>query len=292
MNRKCLYIGVALWSLFFSSISLAWVKGIYVSQPTLESSGKLRYLIDESKSVGINTFVVDVNRKSRAFERNIQLLKQNGINFVARIVVFPNGGSVAQVEDDSFWQRRMGMIDYAIDNGAKKIQLDYIRYHTRVKPAARNAHDISEVIDWFRDQVHKRSAKLEVAVFGETSYKPSLSIGQNVKVFAPNIDSLAPMLYPSHWEPYTFHSKNPYKTVFDSLEALDQQFGGEAPFPVIAYIETSNYRYRIEGQERLDYIHAQLKAVEDAEIDGWYAWSASNYYQGLFRVLHHYTQLR
>jgi hypothetical protein len=263
-----------------------------VTEPTLENSGKLRYLIDESKSVGINTFVVDVARKSRAFDRNIKLVTENGINFVARIVVFPKGASVAQVENRSFWERRMGMIDYAIDHGAKLIQLDYIRYNTRVRPSPRNAQEISEVIEWFKDQVHERGAKLQVAVFGETSYKPSLSIGQNVKEFAPHIDSLSPMLYPSHWEPFVFHSKHPYDTVFDSLEALEDQFGGETPFPVVAYIETSNYRYRIEGAERLDYIHAQLKAVEDADINGWYAWSANNYYQGLFRVLHHYTQLR
>ena len=152
MNRKCIYIGIALCSLFYTSMSFAWVKGIYVTEPTLENSGKLRYLIDESKSVGINTFVIDVARKSRAFDRNIKLVTENGINFVARIVVFPKGASVAQVEDKSFWERRMGVIDYAINHGAKLIQLDYIRYNTRVRPSPRNAQEISEVIEWFKDQ--------------------------------------------------------------------------------------------------------------------------------------------
>jgi hypothetical protein len=292
MNKKLCVVMVVLWSSLFTPIGFGWVKGIYLTQSTLESSGKLRYLIDESKSVGINTFVIDVNRKSVAFDRNIKWVTNSGINFVARIVVFPQGATMAEVDDDHFWQRRMNVINYALDCGAKVIQLDYIRYNTKVRPSEKNAQDISEVIGWFKSQVNKRGAKLQVDVFGETSYKPSLRIGQNVKAFAHSIDSLSPMLYPSHWEPYVYHSKNPYDTVYKSLRALDHQFGKDTPFPVIAYIETSNYRYHIEGQERLDYIYAQLKAVEDGGAQGWYAWSANNYYHGLFRVLHHYTDLR
>ena len=164
---------------------------------------------------------------------------------------------------------------------------DYIRFNTGVAPSPRNADKINSIIAWFEKQVHHRGVKLQIDVFGETSYKPSLSIGQNVKEFAPSVDSISPMLYPSHWDPYVWHSQHPYDTVYNSLKALQRQFSNRVPVPVVAFIETSNYRYHIDGQERLDYIHAQLRAVEDAGIDGWYAWSANNYYNGLFRVLHH-----
>jgi hypothetical protein len=283
---------VILGGLLWVSVGFGWVKGIYLTQSTLENSGKLQYLIDESKSLGINTFVIDVGRESRAFEKNIKRVTDSGLTFVARVVVFPDGGTYEQVENDHFWQKRLGVVNYALDHGAKVIQLDYIRYNTKVSASENNAKEISEIIGWFKERVNKRGAKLQVDVFGETSYKPSVRIGQNVKKFAQHIDSLAPMLYPSHWEPHAYHSKKPYETVYKSLRALDKQFGVDTPFPVIAYIETSNYRYRIEGQERLDYIYAQLKAVDDGGAQGWYAWSANNYYQSLFRVLRYYKDLR
>jgi len=292
MKGKFLNIVVVLLGLFLAPASFGWVKGIYVSQPTLESAGKLRYLIDESKAVGINTFVVDVGRKSQYFDRNIKLVTENGINFVARIVVFPGGGSVEQVEDPNFWQPRLKLINYALDHGAKTIQLDYIRFNTSVRSSPHNAKKIQAIIEWFRDKVHQRGAKLQVAVFGETTYYPSTRIGQDIKVFAPSVDSVSPMLYPSHWASYSSTSQHPYNTVYNSLKSLDNQFENKTPFSVVAYIETSNYRYHIAGKERLDYIHAQLRAVEDADAQGWYAWSANNYYNSLFRVLHNTDELR
>lgn len=283
---------LVLCSVLWASVGFGWVKGIYLTQSTLENGGKLRFLIDESKSVGVNTFVIDVARESKAFEKNIKLVTASDLTFVARIVVFPKGGTYEQVDDDQFWQKRMGLVNYALDHGAKVIQLDYIRYNTAVKPSEKNAEEIAEVIAWFKERVNKRGAKLQIDVFGETSYKPSLRIGQDVKKFAQHVDSMAPMLYPSHWEPQPHHSKNPYDAVYKSLRALDGQFGVDTPFPVIAYIETSNYRYNIQGQERLDYIYDQLRAVDDGGAQGWYAWSANNYYQSLFRVLRHYKDLR
>ena len=39
--------------------------------------------------------------------------------------------------------------------------------------------------------------------------------------------------------------------------------------------------------EKAAYIKAQIKAVEEAEADGWYAWSPHNRYDVLFDVLQH-----
>jgi len=93
------------------------------------------------------------------------------------------------------------------------------------------------------------------------------------------------MLYPSHYEPYRKHSRQPYWTVSRSLHALKRQFKGKPPFKVIPYIETFNYRYPLSPQARRDYIHAQIRAVNDHLLHGWYAWSANNRYDPLFDVL-------
>ena len=54
---------------------------------------------------------------------------------------------------------------------------------------------------------------------------------------------------------------------------------------VYAYIELSNYHYPMTKEKTLEYIKAQIKAVADADADGWYAWSPHNRYDNLFNLL-------
>jgi hypothetical protein len=77
----------------------------------------------------------------------------------------------------------------------------------------------------------------------------------------------------------------PYYAVRHSLKSLREQFFGNPPFKIYAYIELSNYRYYLSGEEKLDYIYKQLLAVKDSETDGWYAWSPHNQYNNLFLLL-------
>ena len=50
---------------------------LYISQTTLEDRKYLEYLITRSKQVGINTFVIDLNRVSNTYEKNILLVKNS-----------------------------------------------------------------------------------------------------------------------------------------------------------------------------------------------------------------------
>jgi len=266
----------------------ALVKGIYLTQPTVQSASTLRYLIKEAKSTGINTFVVDAAYRNSRFSRNIKLVHDAGIRYVARVVIFPYGGSYGQVHSPAFWQRKQRLIEFAIQNGAKEIQLDYIRYNIKQPRRRSNVDDIHRIIRWFKKQLNGRNVKLQVAVFGETSFGPSLAIGQDVRVFAPTVDVINPMLYPSHYRPYSYHSKRPYDTVYRSVRALNAQFRGGRPFQLIPYIEVRNFRYRSSGGDARNYFYQQIKAVEDGGADGWYAWSARNQYRLLFQVLRQY----
>ncbi len=54
---------------------------------------------------------------------------------------------------------------------------------------------------------------------------------------------------------------------------------------VYAYIELSNYHFPMSRAKTLEYIKAQIRAVDEADGDGWYAWSPHNRYDNLFRVL-------
>lgn len=261
------------------------VKGIYISQSTLEDRKYLEYLIRRSKQAGINTFIIDLNRVTRTYEKNLMLVKNANIDYVARIVVFPFGSDRHKMRSEAYWMTRWSLIDAALDLGADEIQLDYIRYAASNPASSRNSDDVYNVISWFRNKIGNR-APLQIDVFGESCFKESMHIGQNIVKFAPAVDAVCPMLYPSHFEPYKEHAKRPYNIYYSALESLKSKFSGqEPPFKLYPYIELSNYRHRFSEDQLVGYIQAQIKAVEDANADGWYAWSANNYYDRLFNIL-------
>jgi len=277
---------VALITLFGSTGASAKVKGIYINQGTLENTAKLNQIISESKAVGINTFVVDLQKVTRNYKKNINLIKSNGIRYVARIVVFPDGGRAQQIKSQEYWNNRAKLIDIAASMGADEVQLDYIRYSSKQPASPQNAKDIKQVITFFKQRADAHKMPLQIDIFGEVSFKESPRIGQNIQLFADTIDGACPMVYPSHYHPYQTHSKQPYQTVYKSLVALKSKFeNGGTPFKLIPYIEASNYHYRLSSAQKSKYVMEQIRATEDAKADGWYVWSPTNSYTSLFNAL-------
>lgn len=272
----------------FISTAAAWDKGIYLTQFVLENPKKLNYLIQESKATGINTFIVDHEYPSSHFAPAVAKVKAAGIKVVTRIVVFSNGGNAAQVRSHAHWEKKWKLMDHAINAGTDTIQLDYIRYSSKSSANPQHAKDIHEVIKWFKQKINARNVAMEIDVFGEVSYYPSMHIGQDIKLFADSIDGVNPMVYPSHYWPYQKYSAQPYKTVNDSLNKMTGQFNGKPPFKIHAFIEATNYHYlkKTTNAQKQKYLLQQIRAVEDAKhVSGWYVWSANNVYDNLFEVL-------
>lgn len=268
-----------------SSVFAATHRGIYINHSTLEKPKLLNELITQSKLTGINAFVVDLEKITKNYQKGINLIKSSGIKYIARIVVFPDGGNEQQVKSKAHWEKRYQLVNAAINYGADEIQLDYIRYNTKRQPSSQNSEDILDVIEWFKQKISQRNIPLQIDVFGEVSFKPSPRIGQNIKLFAKSIDVACPMVYPSHYTPARYHSDRPYETIDKSLKAMKKQMNNNMPFKLRPYIEASNYRYKMSFEKRVDYIQAQIKAVEDNGADGWYVWSPSNHYSALFQAL-------
>ncbi len=261
------------------------VKGIYLTQYSLENTAFLNYLIKRAKSAGIDTFVVDMEKPSKRYRDNIALLKDNNIKYVARIIMFPGGGSAAQIKNPDYWQRKYNLVQQAVDWGAAEIQLDYIRYSSKQRPSSQNAKDIVAIIEWYKNKLVPQKIPLQVDIFGVASYGESMYIGQNIQLFSKTVDAICPMVYPSHYTPFAEHYRTPFETVHSSLDRIQDQFEEEMPIKMYAYIELSNYHYSMTRTQRLAYIKAQIKAVHVAEADGWYAWSPHNRYETLFDVL-------
>jgi hypothetical protein len=286
-------MALIFWSLFiFTTVTsaveaknVANIKGIYVTQYNLENTAFLNYLIKHAKAAGIDTFVVDLEKPSKRYRDNVALLKENNIHYVARIVMFPNGGTARVIRDPAYWQKRYTLVKQAVDWGATQIQLDYIRYNVAQKASPENAKHILEIIQWYKTKLSGQNIPLQVDVFGIASFGESKHIGQNIKLFSQSVDAVCPMVYPSHYVPFPEHFKHPYDTVYDSLMSIRDQFDDKMPIKLYAYIELSNYHYPMSHEKTLAYIRAQLEAVEAAGADGWYAWSPHNRYDNLFYVL-------
>lgn len=286
MIKKCLWTALIFWSLclFMPSADAAKIKGIYITQYNFENTTFLNYLIKHSKAAGIDTFVVDLELiPSKRYEKNVQLLKENNIRYIARIIMFPDGGTPEQIKNPTIWQKKYRLVKQAVEWGASEIQLDYIRYSSKLKASDEHAKDILNIIKWYKDQLTR--VPLQIDVFGITSFGESKHIGQNIQLFAESVDAICPMVYPSHYVPFSEHFKKPYETVYDSLKHIKKQFGGTMPIKLYAYIELSNYHYPMSHAKTVEYIKAQMKAVDDAHADGWFAWSPHNRYDNLFKVL-------
>jgi hypothetical protein len=292
MNKKFLWMRITFFiCAFFLLVDLAQaypgpVKGIYLTQYSLENTAFLNYLITRAKAAGIDTFVVDYEIPSKRYRDNIALLKENNIKYVARITMFPDGGTPAQIKSPDVWQKKYTLVKQAVDLGATAIQLDYIRYNTKQPASAENAKDVLTIIQWYKTKLAAQNIPLEVDVFGIASFGEEKHIGQNIKLFSQAVDAVNPMVYPSHYTPFNEHFHTPYETVYDSLMSIRDQFDTEKlPMRIHAYIELSNYHFSMSKPQTLEYIKAQLKAVDEAGVEGWYAWSPHNRYDNLFTVL-------
>lgn len=279
---------LTLFSLLFSTSVFAWDRGIYLTQYTLEDPKKLDYLIRESKATGINTFVIDHEYYNSRYAPSIAKVKDAGIKVVTRIVVFSDGGNKQQLQDQKHWEEKLALAYDAIKAGTDTIQLDYIRYSSKMPANPQHAHDVYKVIKWFKSKMDAKGVPMEIDIFGEVSYYPSLHIGQDIELFADSVNGVNPMVYPSHYWPYQKYSADPYGTVKNSLNALVGKFNNNPPFKVHAFIEAANYHYikKTSDAQKREYLLKQIRAVEDAtNVSGWYVWSANNVYENLFIVL-------
>lgn len=266
-------------------VAEAWVRGIYLTQPTLENTRTLKYLIGAARAAGINTFVIDYWGTNKRTRQNIQLVKDAGIHYVARIVMFPDGGLPSQVESQQYLEKRQKRIMGAVALGAEKIQLDYIRYRAKQRRSSRNVQMIFNVIKNVHEALKSKGVALEVDVFGEAASMPSTAIGQDVGVFAAAVNGICPMVYPSHYFPYIYHATRPYETIHKSLTDLRARIKGYPDVKVIGYIELYNLRFPLSREAKIKYILEEMRAVRDSHADGWYAWSATNKYRLLFNIL-------
>ena len=271
--------------LFISSEAFSWEQGIYLGESRFYSTKRLNKLIALADLKHIDTFVIDFTKQKKSTSNILNELHQHGIRAVARIVVFPGGASRKQVVSKRYMQAKYNQIVAASLLDFDAIQLDYIRYSVRNNYSPQNVHDIAAIVHHAYTLVHPMRKKLQIDIFGEAAERPSRTIGQDVALLAPSVNTICPMVYPSHYHPHEYHTARPYQTVYRSISALKKQLKDYPDVRIIAYLELSNFRKRMSTKAKINYIHEQIKGAHDAGADGWYAWSAGNKYNILYRAM-------
>ncbi len=101
-------------------------------------------------------------------------------------------------------------------------------------------------------------------------------IGQRPEVIMPYVDYFDPMVYPSHYAPYTWGyavpNDHPYEIISRSLKLMNQEAKG-LPIEIRPWIQDFAYG-NLRAYTVAD-IHKEMQALADNNADGWMIWNAA-----------------
>jgi hypothetical protein len=103
-------------------------------------------------------------------------------------------------------------------------------------------------------------------------------IGQRPEVIMPYVDYFDPMVYPSHYGPYTFGyavpNEHPYEIINRTLRLMNREAAQLNPaLQIRPWIQDFGYG-PFRAYTATD-IHAEMKALRDNGADGWMIWNAA-----------------
>ena len=270
-------------------------QGIYITSSVARTPRLYRRLLKQAASNRVNTLVVDVQPKLPPIEF-IRLAREAGFYLVARVVVFPGGLKEYPPRADRI-HRTFGIAEQAARTGFMEVQLDYIRFADRIRGqrslalSLRKRYRLIEgILKMATDRLRPHGVRVGADVFGRIAFNNDDIIGQKVELFAAHLDTIYPMLYPSHFYGEPHRIRNPYRTVLLGNRNTVERTQGHSR--IIAYIQGFKMSVGPSGLSYEDYIRKQIAAAEDSGGAGYIVWNARNRYGPFFRALAKHRRLR
>ncbi|MDH5720260.1 MAG: putative glycoside hydrolase [Spirochaetia bacterium] len=261
-----------------------YTKGLYLHNYSALSKDKLNYFIKKAKKYKINTFVIDVQKKM-APKENIEMIKKAGIFPVARIVVF-EGGLKTKDPNQNYINSILNLIEDSAIQGFQEIQLDYIRYADMPEllslPLKYKYGVINNILSKAKNKTDMLGIMLSADVFGRITLNTHDHIGQRLENFGKFMDTIYPMVYPSHYTNDPGRISDPYGTVKEGVQNSKERLKKTR---VVAYIQGFDMKITNSGLTMSEYVKAQIKAVKDARGDGWIIWNPRNDYEDSFKAM-------
>lgn len=242
-------------------------------------------------------------------EAAVEKIKSAGVYLIGRVVVFEDpilsemrpklairtptgdvwrnkaGLGWTNPYDERVWKYNVDVAEAAAKAGFDEIMFDYVRfpsdgdvenavYPSRIEEPRRRT--ISRFLQYARSRLEPRGVRISAAVFGLAATR-NLGIGQNPSGMAKSLDSLYPMVYPSHYRRGEFNLGNPAAApaliVRYSLEDFEQALR-EREAMIIPWLQD----FSLGRRYGLTEVRAQIKAARDAGVAGFMLWNPRGVY--------------
>ncbi len=266
-----------------------------------EVDGIIGYEVD----VPLAKEIKATQKRIRDIDKIISLCNEYGLYKIARITVFKDEQLATKKphlavldksgnlwRDDKgkawvnpylkeIWEYNLAIAQDAVRHGFDEIQFDYVRFpsdgqirnccygceHSEEK-AEKAINEFSK----FAKQTLGTTAFLSIDIFGLTTCKDDVGIGQKFKNIVENIDYISPMIYPSHYAKGSYGMADPdsqaYKTIFLSLRDANQQIKG-TNCKIRPWLQDFSLGTTYGASE----VRAQIKAVYAQGLDEWLLWN-------------------
>ncbi|MDB4882242.1 MAG: putative glycosyl hydrolase domain [Gemmatimonadetes bacterium] len=189
------------------------------------------------------------------------------------------------------WTYAADLADEAIALGFSEVQFDYVRFpdeprliREAVFPLAQGrvrAKVIHEQLGFLHGRLSARHVPMAIDVFGlTTSVTTDMGIGQKWEQFIDQADVVAPMTYPSHYAPGTYHvgtpNAHPYTMLDHAMRDAHRRSAGIANAATIV----PWYQDFTLGPPRYgaDQVRAQMQAGYDNGVRSWLLWNPGSRY--------------
>jgi hypothetical protein len=104
-------------------------------------------------------------------------------------------------------------------------------------------------------------------------------IGQRPEVIMPYVDYFAPMVYPSHYGPYTFGFANPndhpYEVIDQTLKIMNEERAG---LRMVIRPWIQDFGYGPFPPYTAGQVQQEMQAASDNGAQGWMIWNAQAYF--------------
>lgn len=174
----------------------------------------------------------------------------------------------------------------AVELGFDEILLDYIRrpegpLDRAQFPGLDGPSDVAvaRFVRSLNDLLEPEGVELGISVFGISATRPG-TIAQDIRLLAPNVDYVAPMVYPSHWGPGEYGVPDPIRQPGQIVEASVADFhrvtdgSGAAVVPWLQDFTDRDVAYGTAE------VQAQIDAAARTGSPGFILWNPSSVYHG------------
>jgi hypothetical protein len=233
----------------------------------------------------------------------------NGVYLIGRVVVFEDPklsvakpGMAIQRSDGSVWTNHAGLgwtnpydkrvwkynVDIAVaaaKAGFDEIMFDYVRFPTDGdlasavfkgrRPEPRGI-TIANFLRYAKGRLEPLGVRTSAAIFGLTATR-DMGIGQRPRRLARYVDSVYPMVYPSHYGPGEYNLDDPNAvpgiTVARSLADFRKSLRG-LDTELVPWLQD----FSLGRDYTLADVQAQILAARDAQARGFLLWNPSGVY--------------